>query len=123
HWAFEAPRRPALSQVKDAAWIRNPIDAFIAARLEREGLKPSPEADRTTLLRRLSLDLTGLPPTIAEVDVFVADTSEQAYENAVDRLLDSPHYGERWARIWLDAARYADSDGYEKDKSRQVWAY
>ncbi len=123
HWAFEAPRRSPLPKVEYAGWVRNPIDTFVLSRLEREGLWPSAEADRATLLRRLSLDLIGLPPTIAEIDDFLADQSEQAYENAVDRLLDSPHYGERWARIWLDAARYADSDGYEKDKSRQVWAF
>jgi hypothetical protein len=123
HWAFEAPSRPALPKLKEAGWVKNSIDAFILVRLEHEGLRPSPEADRTTLLRRLSLDLVGLPPTIAEVNAFLADQSERAYENAVDRLLASPQYGERWARIWLDAARYADSDGYEKDKSRQVWAY
>ena len=123
HWAFEAPRRPDLPKVQRPGWVRNSVDEFILARLEREGLAPSPEADRTTLLRRLSLDLIGLPPTIAEIDAFLADKTDQAYGNAVDRLLASPHYGERWARIWLDAARYADSDGYEKDKSRQVWAY
>src|SRR5579872_6722260 len=123
HWAFEAPQHPALPRVRNPAWVCNSIDEFILARLEREGLAPSPEADRTTLLRRLSLDLIGLPPTIAEVDAFLADKTDQAYGNAVDRLLASPHYGERWARIWLDAARYVDSDGYEKDKSRQVWAY
>jgi mono/diheme cytochrome c family protein len=123
HWAFEAPQRPALPKVQRSDWVRNSVDEFILARLEREGLAPSPEADRTTLLRRLSLDLIGLPPTISEVDAFLADNADQAYGSAVDRLLASPHYGERWARIWLDAARYADSDGYEKDKSRQVWAY
>jgi hypothetical protein len=121
HWAFRAPVRPPLPPA--AGWGRNPIDRFVLARLEKEGLKPSPEADRITLLRRLSLDLIGLPPSIAEVDAFVADTSEQAYEKVVDRLLASPHYGERWGRHWLDAARYADSDGFEKDKSRQVWFY
>src|SRR6202011_3597734 len=84
---------------------------------------PSAEADRVTLIRRLSLDLTGLPPTVKEVDAFLADRSDRAYEKVVDRLLDSPHYGERWARVWLDAARYADSDGFEKDKARQVWFY
>ncbi|MBS0262878.1 MAG: PSD1 domain-containing protein [Planctomycetes bacterium] len=123
HWAFEAPRQAPLPPVADARWARNPIDRFVLARLEREGLSPSPEADRVTLLRRLSLDLIGLPPTLAEIDAFLADTSDAAYDKVVSRLLDSPHYGERWARIWLDAARYADSDGYEKDKSRQVWAY
>jgi hypothetical protein len=123
HWAFVAPVRPKLPSVHNVGWVRNPIDAFILARLEREGLQPSPETDRVTWLRRLSLDLIGLPPTIAEVDAFLADHSAEAYKRQVDRLLDSPHYGERWGRHWLDAARYADSDGYEKDKSRQVWAY
>ena len=96
---------------------------FVLARLEREGLEPSPEADRATLIRRLSLDLIGLPPTIAEVDAFVADTSPDAYEKLVDRLLASPHYGERWARRWLDLARYADTNGYEKDRERSIWPY
>jgi len=126
HWAFVAPQRPLLPALGDAAkqaWIHNPIDAFILARLQKEGLQPSPEADRVTLLRRWSLDLVGLPPSIAEVDAFLADDTPDANDQQVDRLLDSPHYGERWGRLWLDAARYADSDGYEKDKSRQVWAY
>ena len=123
HWGFVPPSRPELPGVSDAEWCRNPIDFFVRARLDREGLDPSPEADRTTLIRRLSLDLTGLPPTPEEVDAFLADESPEAYEHLVDRLLASPHYGERWARIWLDAARYADSDGYEKDKARFVWAY
>src|SRR5262245_173722 len=123
HWAFKAPVRPPLPKVSNPAWVRTPIDAFILARLEKEGLKPSRQADKITLLRRLHLDLIGLPPTTAEVDAFLADKSPEAYENAVERLLRSPHYGERWGRHWLDAARYADSDGYEKDKSRQVWFY
>jgi hypothetical protein len=123
HWAFVPPVRPKLPSVKDSSWIRNPIDRFILAKLENEGLKPSPEADRITLIRRLSLDLIGLPPTIAEVDAFVNDKSGNAYDKVVERLLNSPHYGEKWARHWLDAARYADSDGFEKDKSRQVWFY
>jgi hypothetical protein len=123
HWAFRAPQRPALPAVKNARWVRNSIDRFVLARLEKEGLVPSQEADRVTLLRRLSLDLIGLPPTVKEVDDFVADKSERAYENVVERLLASPHYGERWGRLWLDAARYADSDGFEKDKPRFVWAY
>jgi hypothetical protein len=123
HWAFVPPVRPDLPGVTRGDWVRNPVDAFVLARLEKEGLKPSPEADRVTLLRRLSLDLTGLPPTPAEADAFAADNSPDAYARAVDRLLDSPHYGERWGRLWLDAARYADSDGYEKDKLRQVWFY
>jgi len=123
HWAFIPPERPALPPVKDAAWVKNPIDRFVLARLEKEGLTPSPEADRVTLLRRLSLDLTGLPPTVEEVDAFVRDKSKNAYEKQVERLLASPHYGEMWARHWLDAAHYADSDGYEKDKPREVWFY
>ena len=123
HWGFIAPVRPAVPVAAHKAWVRNPIDAFIMARLEKEGLSPSPPAARVTLLRRLSLDLIGLPPTPAEVDAFLADKSPNAYEKQVDRLLNSPHYGERWGRIWLDAARYADSDGYEKDKQRRVWFY
>jgi len=123
HWAFIAPARPVIPRVSQTTWIINPIDAFVLSRLEKQGLKPSPEADRVTLLRRLSLDLIGLPPTIAEVDAFLADNSPNAYEKQVERLLASPHYGERWGRLWLDAARYADSDGYEKDKSRYVWFY
>jgi cytochrome c553 len=123
HWAFVPPVRPAVPAVSRAAWVRNPIDAFLLARLDREGLKPSPEADRATLLRRASLDLTGLPPTPAELDAFLADSSPNAYEKQVDRLLASAHYGERWARVWLDAARYADSNGYEKDAPRLVWFY
>jgi len=123
HWGFVAPVRPTLPTVKNQAWVRNPIDAFVLARLDKEGLTPSPEADRVTLLRRLSLDLIGLPPTPEEVDVFLKDKSPRAYEKQVERLLASPHYGERWGRLWLDAARYADSDGFEKDKPRNVWFY
>jgi len=123
HWAFVPPTRPEPPATKNAGWVKNPIDAFILAKLEREGLKPSAEADKVTLLRRLSLDLIGLPPTIADVDAFLADSGPDAYAKQVDRLLASPHYGERWGRHWLDAARYADSDGYEKDKSREVWLY
>ena len=123
HWAFRAPVRPSLPSIHDGKWPRNPLDRFVLARLEKEGLKPSLEAERVTLIRRLSLDLIGLPPTIEEVDAFLADKSDQAYEKVVERLLSSPHYGERWGRHWLDAARYADSDGFEKDKLRQVWFY
>ena len=123
HWAYIPPQRPAMPVVGNPRWVVNPIDSFILARLDKEGLSPSPEADRVTLLRRVSLDIIGLPPTIAEVDAFLKDKSKNAYEKQVDRLLQSPHYGERWGRHWLDAARYADSDGYEKDKIRQVWAY
>ncbi len=123
HWAFVPPTRPEPPAVGDASWVRNPIDRFVLARLEQEGLRPSPRADRTTLLRRVHLDLTGLPPTIEEADVFLADESTDASADLADRLLASPHHGERWARHWLDAARYADSDGFEKDKPRNVWFY
>ncbi len=119
HWAFTPPQRPTAPTPSDTARARNPIDAFVLARLDAEKLKPSPEADRATLLRRLSLDLVGLPPTPKEIDAFAGDTASDAYEKQVDRLLASPHYGEKWARHWLDAARYADSDGYEKDLPRK----
>jgi hypothetical protein len=117
HWAFTAPVKPRLPTVKNGAWLKNDIDRFILARLEKEGLAPSPPANSATLLRRLTLDLTGRPPTLADLD------RKESYADAVTRLLNSPHYGERWGRIWLDGARYADSDGYEKDKPRFVWAY
>jgi len=123
HWAFKAPTKPKVPAVKNKSWLRTPIDHFILAQLEKEKLKPSPEADKVTLLRRLSLDLIGLPPAIEEIDAFLEDKSKDAYEKQVERLLASPHYGERWGRHWLDAARYADSDGYEKDMSREVWPY
>ncbi|HVR83995.1 MAG TPA: DUF1549 domain-containing protein, partial [Planctomycetota bacterium] len=119
HWSFVPPERPPVPPVA----AKNPVDAFIQARLEHEGLSPAPEAGRETLLRRLSLDLVGLPPTAEEIDAFIRDTRADAYERQVDRLLASPHYGERWARHWLDAARYADSDGFEKDKPREAWFY
>ena len=124
HWAFKAPVRPPLPEVHASGKaVRNPIDAFVLSRLEQEGLKPAPEADRATLLRRVHLDLTGLPPTIAELDEYMADSSPDAYSKAVERLLASPHYGERWARHWLDAARYADTNGYEKDPLRFAYFY
>ena len=123
HWAYAKPARPALPDVKNRAWCRNPIDYFVLAKLEKEGLAPSPEADKETLIRRVSLDLIGLPPTIAEVDAFLADKGPDAYEKLVDRLLASPHYGERWARPWLDLSRYSDSNGYEKDNLRTAWEY
>ena len=122
HWAYVKPVRHEAPAVKTPGWVRNPIDNFLA-RLEKEGLKPSPEASRETLTRRLSLDLIGLPPSHAEVDAFLADKSPDAYEKVVDGLLASPHYGERWARPWLDLARYADSNGFEKDKLRVAWKY
>ena len=123
HWAFAPPQRPAVPAVRDEAWVRNPIDAFVLARLEREGLEPSPAADASTLLRRLSLDLIGLPPTLTEIAELEAGAGGYQYELQIERLLSSPHFGERWGRLWLDAARYADSDGFEKDKPRFVWMY
>jgi len=124
HWAFQPITRPALPDVRDRAWVRNPIDRFIAAHLEAERYTPSSEADRVTLIRRVSLDLIGLPPSPAEVAEFVNDNRPDAYERVVDRLLASPHYGERWARYWLDLARYGDSDGYERDPARpHAWRY
>lgn len=123
HWAFVAPRTPALPEVKDAGWPKNPIDRFILARLEQEGLKTSPPADRYTLIRRVYLDLIGLPPSPDAVDAFVNDRHPKAYEQLVARLLASPHYGERWARRWLDLARYADTNGYEKDRPRSIWLW
>ncbi len=123
HWAFVPPVKAAIPHVRRPEWVRNAIDAFVLERLDREGLEPSPEADRATLLRRVSLDLTGLPPTPSELDAFLSDKRPDAYERQIDRLLASPHYGERWGRIWLDAARYADSNGYEKDAPRSVWFY
>lgn len=123
HWAFVPPVRPLLPDVTQTDWPCNEIDRFVLARLEQEGFSPSPRADKPTLLRRLSLDLVGLPPTLAELDAFLADASPDHYAKQVERLLESPHYGERWGRLWLDAARYADSDGFEKDKPRFVSRY
>ncbi len=123
HWAFTPPIRPELPAVKNRAWCRNPIDFFILAKLESMGLEPSPEAERATLSKRVFLDLAGLPPEPDTDLEFRDDREGDAIGKLVDRLLDSPHYGERWGRIWLDAARYADSDGYEKDKPRQVYFY
>jgi mono/diheme cytochrome c family protein len=123
HWAFVPPVQAPLPVVAHAAWARTPIDHFVAAHFEAEGLEPSPPADRYTLIRRVSLDLIGLPPTPAEADDFVADTAPDAYEKLVDRLLAMPQYGERWARRWLDLARYSDTNGYEKDRPRSMWPY
>jgi Protein of unknown function (DUF1553)/Protein of unknown function (DUF1549)/Planctomycete cytochrome C len=124
HWAFLPVREVKPPKVRNEKWVRNPIDAFVLSRLEAEKIQPSPEADRVTLIRRLSLDLTGLPPTPKEVADFVADPDKDAYEHLVERLLASPHYGEKWARQWLDLARYADSDGYEKDNVRpHAWQW
>ncbi|QDU74269.1 Planctomycete cytochrome C [Bremerella volcania] len=123
HWAFVPPEKPPVPEVSDPNWPRGDIDRFVLARLEKEGLQPSPEADRYALVRRVYLDLIGLPPTPAEADAFVHDQDPQAYEKLVDRLLASPHYGERWAREWLDLARYSDTNGYEKDRPRSIWPY
>jgi hypothetical protein len=123
HWSFVRPERPPLPVVRDGAWGRNAIDRFILARLEQEGLRPTGEADRYALVRRLALDLTGLPPSIEEADAFVRDPDPAAYERLVDRLMASPAYGERWARVWLDLARYADSQGYAEDRPRTIWAF
>ncbi len=123
HWAYVPPKRPELPAVQDAKWVRNPIDRFVLAKLEKEGLHPSPETDKTTLLRRVTFDLTGLPPTPAELKAFLADRSPTAYEKVVDRLLASPHYGERMAMQWLDFARYADTHGYHIDSAREMWPW
>ena len=123
HWAFVAPERPADARREGHQWVRNPIDRFVLAKLEAGGMSPSPEADRATLIKRLSIDLTGLPPTPEEVDAFVADTDPKAYEKLVDRLLASPHYGERMALPWLDAARYADSNGFQQDGDTWQWIW
>ncbi|MEZ0266648.1 MAG: PSD1 and planctomycete cytochrome C domain-containing protein, partial [Phycisphaerae bacterium] len=123
HWAYAKPVRPTTPTVKDGAWARTELDRFVLARLEAEGLKPNGEADRYALIRRLSLDLTGLPPTIEEADAFAKDGSPDAYEKLIDRLLASPAYGERWASVWLDLARYADSQGYAPDEDRVIWRY
>jgi hypothetical protein len=124
HWSFVAPKAQQIPAVKRTDWPKQPLDRFILARLEKEGLQPSPEADKAELLRRASLDLTGLPPTAEEQTAYMADTSPNAYEKQVDRLLASPQYGERWAAMWLDLARYADTKGYEADRARPgVWPY
>lgn len=124
HWAFVPVKRPEVPQLATpGAKVHNPIDAFIQARLEKERLKPSPEADKETLIRRVTLDLVGLPPTPQDVDAFLQDHSPQAYEHVVDRLLDSPRYGERWAWEWLDAARYSDTNGYQGDPERTMWPW
>lgn len=124
HWAFEPPKLPAVPKIADGAVAKNPIDNFVVAKLPERGLKQNPEADRNTLIRRLSLDIIGLPPTREEVEAFVSDKSPDAYEKTVDRLLASSHYGEKWARMWLDVARYADSTGYGSDQLRlYMWPY
>lgn len=122
-WAFVPPKRSALPNVRDSKWSRNGLDRFVLARLDREGLKPSPEADKVTLIRRASLDLTGLPPAPEEVDAFVNDKTPNAYEKVIDRLLKSSRYGEHMASFWLDSARYADTDGYQNDRYRYQWVW
>ncbi len=123
HWAFVPPQRSALPKVKNEKWSRNEIDRFILARLEREGWRPSTQADKATLLRRVTFDLTGLPPSIKELNDFLGDDSPDAYEKAVDRLLDSPRYGEHMALDWMEASRYADTDGYQNDRLRYMWVW
>ena len=123
HWAAQPPQRHPLPAVENALWVNNAIDSFVLARLEKEGLRPSAEADRRVLPRRVCLDLTGLPPSPKQIEEFLADTAPGAYERLVDRLLASPHYGERWGRHWLDVARYADSNGYNIDAPRDIWLY
>ena len=124
YWAFQPVASPKVPLVRDSRWVRNPIDAFILSQLEAKGLRPSSPTDRVTLLRRVTLDLVGLPPTPDEVEAFLKDLSPEAYEKVVDRLLQSPHYGERWARHWLDLARYAESEGFKADETRpNIWRY
>ena len=123
HWAFIAPQSAPLPKVKQTDWVKTDLDRFTLARLENAGLKPSIDADRYRLIRRVSLDLIGLPPTPAEVQAFVTDQKPGAYERLVDRLLASSHFGERWAQPWLDLARYADTNGYEKDRPRSIWPW
>ena len=123
HWSFQPIQRPTVPTPSNHSLVRNPIDSFVLSSLEQQGVEPSSEADRATLIRRLSLDLLGLLPTPEELDDFVSDEREDAYERLVDRLLDSPHFGERWGRHWLDAARYADSNGYTIDGARSIWPY
>ncbi len=123
HWSFIPPKKPALPAVKTTGWGTGAIDRFVLAALERRGWRPAAEAEKETLIRRATFDLTGLPPTLAEIDAFLSDTSPQAYERVVDRLLASPAYGERMAADWLDVARYADSHGYQDDGMREMWPW
>ena len=123
HWSYVPPQRPPVPVVKNRSWIRNPIDNFILAKIESEGLKPSPQADKSRLLRRVTLDLTGLPPTLEEMDAFLHDSSPRAFEKVVERLLESTAYGERMAQFWLDLARYADTNGYHIDNNREIWLW
>jgi len=123
HWAFEAPKKEPLPDAMFSGWSDSPIDRFVGERLKEEGLSPNDQADRRALIRRLSFDLTGLPPTLQEIDTFLDDHSPDAYESLVDRLLESPHYGERMALYWMDQARYADTNGYSRDGGRTMWLW
>ena len=123
HWAYIAPENPAVPELKKSAWVRQPMDQFVLSKLERGNLSPAPEADRVQWLRRVSLDLTGLPPTLDELESFQKNKQANSYEKEVERLLASAHFGERWAAVWMDLARYADSKGYEKDPHRNIWPY
>lgn len=123
HWAYVAPQKPNIPENSNDNWVRNPIDQFILNRLEEQSIEPSVEADKATLIRRVSLDITGVPPSIESLNKFLNDDSENAYEKVVDRLLSSPQYGERWATMWLDLARYGDTKGYQKDLHREIWKY
>ncbi|HEY2148627.1 MAG TPA: DUF1549 domain-containing protein, partial [Pirellulales bacterium] len=124
HWSFQPVKRPTVPKVMNSSWVANPIDAFILAKLESKGLNPNPPADKHELVRRLYYDLPGLPPTSADIEAFVADRSPRAYESLVDRLLFSPHYGEKWGRHWLDLVRYAESNSYERDDPKpHAWRY
>ena len=124
HWAYMPVEDPAIPDVRDASWCRTPVDRFILAELEERNLAPLPQADRRTLLRRVTFDLTGLPPSLAEIDAFLNDDQPGAYERVVDRLLASPAYGQRWGQHWLDLARFAETDGFEHDKVRpNAWRY
>src|SRR5262245_7836600 len=123
-WAFQPVTKPSVPAVKNKAWVKNPLDAFVLAKLEEKQIEANKPADKLTLLRRATLDMTGLPPTEKEIDAFLNDTSSTAFEKVVDRLLASPAYGERWGRHWLDVARYADSDGFKADATRPyIWRY
>ncbi len=124
HWAFQPVKRPVVPAVKNTAWVRNPIDAFILAKLEAKGLQPNPPASKRELIRRVTYDVTGLPPTPREVEAFVNDPAPDAYEKVVDRLLASPHYGEQWGRHWLDLVRFAETNSYERDGDKpNAWRY
>src|SRR6266849_4858803 len=123
-WSFRSLTRPSIPTVKDQSWIRTPIDSFILAKLESKGLRPSPAADRVTFIRRATYDLHGLPPTPEEIDSFLTDSAPDAYEKLIDQLLNSPRYGERWGRYWLDVVHYGDTHGYDKDKRRDhAWPF